>query len=390
MLIQLARFYGTIRQFVVQFFAPPPEDIREAFYRMQYQRLSEQIPYLHLIVIIFCCLVIITDLAHKVSWNIAWLVAIIILCLIRMARWKYFQKEPEDLVDVKAAIRKEKLQFLFNTTIVGLILAAFYYINETPTNLVVPALTCFGALSASHIMSPMRKSACCALLLGMRPMVCVMLLSGSLEVIDVAIATILITVIQFRYIEDKYQQNIRNVRLDQEILYHANFDSLTNVINRRYFKDEVNKCIANNKAFALCIIDMDDFKKINDLKGHFTGDLYLIKTATRLKLSIKPTDMVSRMGGDEFAILLHGITCEFTARQRAEDILKNLCRPAHFEDTIINIMASMGYALFPENGKDFDAIYCAADQALYLAKSRGKCCAAGAEETMVERNIGIA
>ena len=156
----------------------------------------------------------------------------------------------------------------------------------------------------------------------------------------------------------------------------ANFDSITGLPNRRLFVDRFLKSIqlSNRDSFssALLYIDLDRFKEINDSLGHDVGDKLLVETANRLSLLVRESDSVSRIGGDEFSIILNELKDPIKIDNLAVSIIASLNSPFYIEDNTLFISASIGIAVYPEDGKDIASLLKSADQALYKSKNDGR------------------
>ncbi len=119
-------------------------------------------------------------------------------------------------------------------------------------------------------------------------------------------------------------------------------------------------------------IDLDGFKLINDSYGHNVGDDLLIETSNRLQKSIRGVDIVARIGGDEFIVLLTDIKDEESAIKVAQKIIDNLNKDFVINKNILNVGASIGIASFPKDSQTIDDLVSKADSAMYIAKGRGK------------------
>ena len=164
-------------------------------------------------------------------------------------------------------------------------------------------------------------------------------------------------------------------KADEERLYRlAHFDHLTELPNRAVLKRRLGEVIAAKAPAALLFADLDGFKQVNDTLGHSAGDKLLQEVAARMLKAVRPTDMVTRMGGDEFAILLPDSGDYLTASTRADAIMAALSQPFLIEDEAFHLSASIGIALSPHHGGDVDELLSAADLALYEAKDGGRHC----------------
>ena len=153
-------------------------------------------------------------------------------------------------------------------------------------------------------------------------------------------------------------------------------DALTGAMNRRGFEIELNKALANakrhNRLNALVFVDMDNFKHINDTYGHHAGDEALCHVAEILQANIRETDVLARVGGDEFSIILNDVRSVEDAHNRAQ-ILSDFIStsPVQFEDESIFIHASVGTQSFKAEDDMIDVIS-KADEAMYAAKNSGQ------------------
>lgn len=156
----------------------------------------------------------------------------------------------------------------------------------------------------------------------------------------------------------------------------AHYDVLTGLPNRALFADRFNQAIMhsqrNQKLLAVCFIDLDNFKPVNDNFGHETGDQLLVEVAKRLLDSVRGDDTVSRLGGDEFALLLNDVNSEKECMRTLDRILHKLEMPFLINGQSHYISASIGSTLYPSDDEDVDTLLRHADQAMYQAKLTGK------------------
>jgi diguanylate cyclase (GGDEF)-like protein len=152
----------------------------------------------------------------------------------------------------------------------------------------------------------------------------------------------------------------------------ASRDALTNLPNRAAFREFVKKAARSaqrrKRLAAVMVMDLDRFKEVNDTLGHFHGDIVLQRIATRLQNMLRPDEVVARMGGDEFAILLPDLEDEQLARKVAKRILKSLEDAISVSGLALQVEASIGIAVFPTHGDNVDSLLRAADVAMYVAK----------------------
>jgi len=155
----------------------------------------------------------------------------------------------------------------------------------------------------------------------------------------------------------------------------AQNDSLTGLYNKGTSELLIDDFLRNegqNKKHALLIIDIDNFKKVNDTYGHLIGDQVILHIAEKLKNTVRATDICGRIGGDEFIVLIKNITYMDTVRQKAQEICECFQHKINAECGEFGVSASIGVSLFDRDGDNFAELVDKADTALYEAKKRGK------------------
>lgn len=162
---------------------------------------------------------------------------------------------------------------------------------------------------------------------------------------------------------------------DREVsaLEQACRDDLTDLMNRRALMATLRDFLEKGAPFALSYLDLDHFKEVNDSFGHGRGDALLRQIGRRLSESAGPGDVVARLGGDEFVVLMKKVADRRVAQAAAEG-LKEAIETIRSSAEGISLSCSIGVALFPEDGRDGEALLAAADGALYRAKAAGRSC----------------
>jgi diguanylate cyclase (GGDEF)-like protein/PAS domain S-box-containing protein len=158
----------------------------------------------------------------------------------------------------------------------------------------------------------------------------------------------------------------------------AHYDVLTSVPNRRLLDDRLAQAIANanrrSSNLAVCYLDLDGFKPINDEYGHEAGDLVLIEISNRLQSMLRAADTIARLGGDEFVLLWNDVGNKTDCIRALERILDTISKPIQFGDNEVSVSASIGVTLYPDDKVDADSLLRHADHAMYSAKQLGKNC----------------
>jgi c-di-GMP phosphodiesterase Gmr len=160
-------------------------------------------------------------------------------------------------------------------------------------------------------------------------------------------------------------------QVERELVKRAHIDELTGLPDRILIQEQVEAIINGDdgrRRFALAFIDVDNFKYINDYYSHAIGDALLVKLGQRIARRLRPGDMLARISGDEFLLLLD----RFDDAQEISDILKDLKQPFHIEAFEVFSSCSIGVSVYPEHGRSYDALRRNADNAMYRAKHAAK------------------
>ena len=156
----------------------------------------------------------------------------------------------------------------------------------------------------------------------------------------------------------------------------ASIDPLTGLYNRLRFRSQLDlmmdNAVTNHEKLALIVLDMDGFKEINDTLGHASGDLVLIETAKRIQNFVRDGDFVSRLGGDEFTVILRNPRSVDDVEALGKRIVESIRKPMHFENTKMQVGASIGIGVCPDDSKSADELFTFADTAMYHAKFNAK------------------
>jgi diguanylate cyclase (GGDEF)-like protein len=163
---------------------------------------------------------------------------------------------------------------------------------------------------------------------------------------------------------------------EKQLEHIAHYDALTGVPNRVLLADRMSQALARTKRdkglMAVCYLDLDGFKPINDTYGHDAGDKVLVEITRRIKDAIREDDTVARLGGDEFVVLLVGLQVPEECVGSLNRLLEAIYQPIEVQGKSLRISASIGVSLYPEDEQDPETLLRHADQAMYIAKQSGK------------------
>jgi diguanylate cyclase (GGDEF)-like protein len=170
---------------------------------------------------------------------------------------------------------------------------------------------------------------------------------------------------------------IERKRIEAQLKYLATHDPLTGLPNRALFYDRLGLAIKRtirkntgglNWKAAVMIMDLNNFKQVNDNFGHESGDKVLRQLAPRLRMGLRQSDTVARLGGDEFAFVLEGIQEQADCLFVTQKILRSFQGPILLNGSPYSLSASIGISIFPDDGDEIDLLIKYADQAMYIAK----------------------
>lgn len=164
--------------------------------------------------------------------------------------------------------------------------------------------------------------------------------------------------------------------VEKKIQYMAYHDLLTGLPNRSLFADRLHQVISlsdrTNSLLAICYLDLDEFKPINDRFGHEVGDELLVQFSRRLEHELRESDTLARMGGDEFVLMLTGLETIYQAEEIIQRVLKTTEQPFEVQNHRLSVSGSIGVTIYPQDKSDPDTLLRHADQAMYKAKQSGK------------------
>jgi len=173
-----------------------------------------------------------------------------------------------------------------------------------------------------------------------------------------------------------YRDISQRKEAERQLEYQAYYDSLTGLPNRLLFRDRVVNALPaarrNRLGLAIMYLDLDHFKLVNDALGHSIGDLLLADVAWRLKACLRASDTVSRIGGDEFAVLINELTATDAVAGIARKVLDSLAAPFSIGGHELFITASIGVSFYPADGDEVETLLKCADAAMYRAKELGR------------------
>jgi diguanylate cyclase (GGDEF)-like protein len=312
--------------------------------------------------------------------------ALALICLLRLVIWRRLWRRTFDDAQAVSRLRLTvRLVAALGVAFTGWALSLYYYGDAYAQGHVAfyMSITVIGCI---FCLMHLRPAALLLTLIVVLPFSIFFALSGHLVFVAIAVNVLLVTIAMvymlFTYYRDfatlidsqkalvAKQQETQ--RLSDENFRLANLDSLMDLPNRRQFFAVLDRVLARAErdggSFALALIDLDDFKPVNDIYGHAIGDRVLIEAGRRLSHLAAPGITLARLGGDEFGLL---IDCAMTVPALLEfgrRVCETLQLPYNIPDSTAQLSGSLGFALYPDAGRSASQLFERADYALYHAK----------------------
>ncbi len=338
----------------------------------QYKRVSSQMPVLYLALTIntfASAMAAQGDFPTLYQYTLP--AIFLIACFIRAFMWLRVRNQ---LVPAECARKRLRHATIAAYTISGAGLIwtlSAYFETHLDFQAIVPVFAVFVALCASNCLVSLPRAALAPLLACNIPLGLVMVTADSNLTTAVGLGILVATVLQVGLVISQYGEMLRGIKLREEMKQLAETDVLTGLCNRRAFNDTLDALTTAGDeaaAFALVVIDLDGFKPVNDRYGHKAGDALLVDVAARLTQSAQPGDIVARIGGDEFALILAEPGDRAQIDARVYETLNIISAPYSLEMAEIVISASAGYSRFLDDSTDSMTLLENADAALYAVK----------------------
>ncbi|MEO1170200.1 MAG: diguanylate cyclase [Pseudomonadota bacterium] len=353
-----------------------PDDVRRRIRSVQIERALEHVPMIYAVALFNITLIMVLCF-HKglpVS-SYAWMGVVAILAFLRMVQWIRRARSPDPAGDPEKMLRG--LTIVAVGGVAGLSAWSVYALT-TPTfadMILIPVSLVFGSTCIAHCLAPIKRTAIGVLMAGVMPAAVYLLFFGDFEGAFLGASMISIAMLMIIFLMESYQRIMDGIVMEEEIRRLAHTDALTGLANRRAIMDALDDADAETRGgpgYAVAILDLNEFKQINDTLGHHIGDMLLRRVAHRLRDAAQPGELVGRLGGDEFLILMNAVTDEGVASARATAFLAALSQPAAVDGRRIPVSGSIGHALSGRDGASADAVMMIADKALYALKNGRK------------------
>ncbi len=365
----------------------------DAFAIEQYRSLVRQLPLLYVVIILTSITLILNGKDAAPAWLSIYIPTIFtIFSMVRLAYWITAAQKVN-------SVSLEKIRFdLKGVTILGpvmslsysLVAVAIFQYGDANLQSLIVMLVWITSIVSAQCLSSIPRASILTVLVSTIPLISVFLFSGNktLIIFSFALAGLALLVIRMVFNSFRSLADIVNSResllekhalaeqAKDEISRIAYMDQLTGLPNRRHFYNRLNRICAahghDNAAFAVCIVNIDFFKTINDLYGNNVGDKVLQQIATRLSDVADSEKHIARLGGNEFAICAERTTSESAIRQFSRRIDKALREPFDADGQSVLLSVSIGASLFPRHGRNADRLIERANHAVHAAKTDGR------------------
>jgi diguanylate cyclase len=354
-----------------RWYAPPvPDDIRDRLQMAQLESVRRDVPMLlatagvNVAIIMALC-------AHDgfAFASYGWMSLLLVYCIVRLFVWSRILDRPVDPARIPTILKWNVGVSVAMMSLLSLDSAYTFAVGMFNARLLIPVSLCFGAMAIAHCLYALRPAAIGVLAIGLFPSAAAMIFIGDFEAKMVGLSTMTVAVLMIRFVAAQYDRLIEGLYLEKQIRELADTDALTGLPNRRAMMAALET--ENGQDFAVALIDLDGFKQVNDRLGHHAGDRLLCVVAERLNSAAPASDLVGRLGGDEFIILFRGVVDENDVSARADALLASLLLPVEIDGEVPVFGASLGYAVSGIHGHTVEELLHSADAALYAAK-RGR------------------
>jgi diguanylate cyclase (GGDEF)-like protein len=347
--------------------------LRDALERAQYARIRRQLPTLHAVGIINTLIVAWVALRDGLP-VIELLLPGFLIVLSASRLFVLLRRGPSipEPADRARYLRSAGVVAIICVSIAAAWTVSIYARVGAEHRALLPISLALGCFCIAFCLATLWRTAVGVLAIGVTPSAVAALLSGDPLYGAVFLAIVSAAIVQMRLIAEHSEHLVATLRAETDLAALAHTDDLTRLPNRRAFAAAVEAAILRPGRSAVAIVDLDGFKRVNDVYGHLAGDRYLQEVAARLAATVAAPDSVARLGGDEFALLFRDVRGAEDVLRRAETTLAALSFPCVVEGVEMPMAGSIGAAIIPDDGADLSTILRAADKALYVAKGDGK------------------
>jgi diguanylate cyclase len=357
-----------------RWYAPPvPRSILGPLRAAQLDNVRGQAPMLLAVAAVNVCIIMAVCWHNGIAFgSYGWMSGLLAYCFIRIAVWRRLLDRPILAEKGPKIIRINTGLSLAMVGVLSIVTGFTYVAGTFNRETLIPVSLAFGATAIAHCFYTLRPAAIGALVLGITPLALALMLFGDFNARMLGASMLSVQVLMIRFVAAQYDRLIEGLFLEQQIRELADTDPLTGLPNRRAIMTAIEAEGDSGHGFGIALLDLDGFKQVNDSLGHQTGDLMLLGVGGRLFDASLAGDSVARLGGDEFIVLFRNVADKAELAARTTALLAALCRPIDLDGHRLPVAASLGYAMYPDDGDTIREVMHAADTALYVEKRAGK------------------
>lgn len=352
---------------------PIPEAVRDAYVLAQYERLRGMAPMLYIALVLIIGGAVAGSPLGPVWMRFGIPALVVSIFVVRMIVWIRRPQEVPDIEKARSMVMRSQLISALTVIPCSLWCLNSWLLSDPDRAIYFPLFMAMGTLSSAYCLAMQRGAATFHLIVGLGPVALAMLLSGDRMAISAAVSILVTSGFLFALLRFQHDRFIELLVLQARMVALSQTDPLTGLANRRALQDRLEKSVggaSGGRGPSLLLLDLDGFKPVNDRHGHVAGDEVLRQVAKRLSEVTGDDGFASRIGGDEFAVLV------LPGAQRSPEVigaglLAALAKPFEFEGQHLHVGASLGISVWPDNGTTLDQLLRVADRALYRAKGAG-------------------
>ena len=287
--------------------------------------------------------------------------------------WRYAMDNPEEIIDLllkQYQVKKSRAHLQYEAQAMRSLilpdLVEIGHMNPGRWQRMAEAFQELGMVNDTHAMA--------GFIYNPNPRALVERLQKIIVMISLGAALTLLVTLLLLASHRRLKREIQRRKVAEKEVHHLAFnDSLTGLPNRNsfipYAKQKLLSAKRNGECLALCYLDLNQFKQINDAHGHQAGDAILIHAAKAISAHIREADMAARMGGDEFVILLDGVHDNIDVQHLTSQICRAIALPLCWGEMQLRVSASLGVAFYPQDGDELDELMSKADSAMFMKKA---------------------
>ncbi len=370
---------STLRRIFRRLVPATPDSVRGDLLRLRYDRLTQTLPIFYIIIILIALAASFSAMHSNADiFSVGTPAIMSMVAVVRLFVWfKRKSKSPHEIVDTHL-IAGRVTGFLVTSMAMTLIASGWsiwaWLMAGDAGRSNIATLIILGAILTLNCNMVHRLVASLTIILAIVPISLIMLIMGNATETMIGGCILILVVLQIRIIFQHHDQLVQSLVLHQQTRELANTDMLTGLANRRAFVSAMESRLADETGvkFSILMIDLDGFKLVNDRFGHLVGDALIQAVSERLRALESDALFPARLGGDEFGVILDGVNDETDLSGLVVSLTKSLSTPYKIDGNALTVRASIGTALYPENGNSFAALMQTADRALYAAKPKGK------------------